>query len=93
MPESAIAADGFAALLVNDTLPVKAAAIAGVKLAVSVVLCPGFNMTPLDAPIALNPAPETLTLENVIVAVPVFDRVNVSDAVAPTSTLPKAKLV
>ena len=93
MPERAIAADGFAALLMNATLPVTAAAVAGVKVAVNVVLCPGFNVTPLDTPVALNPAPEMLTPENIISAVPVFDRVNVSDAVVPILTLPKTKLV
>jgi ABC-type uncharacterized transport system YnjBCD substrate-binding protein len=93
VPERAIAADGFAALLVNATLPVTAAAVAGVKVAVNVVLCPGFNVTPLETPVALNPAPETLTPENIISAVPVFDRVNVSDAVDPILTLPKTRLV
>lgn len=62
-------------------------------MAVKVVLCAGFKTTPLDIPEALNPAPETLTLENVIAAVPVLDKVNVCDAVAPILTLPKAKLV
>ena len=93
MPESAIVADAFAALLVNKTPPVRAPAVAGAKVAVPVVLCPGFRMTPLDTPVALNPAPETLTWDNVIAAVPVFDTVNVCDAVVPISTLPKAKLV
>lgn len=83
VPESTIVADGFAALLVNATLPVTAATVAGVKVAVNVILCPGFSMTPSDTPVALTPAPETLTPENVIVAVPVFDKVNVCDTVAP----------
>jgi hypothetical protein len=93
VPESAIAADGFAALLLSTTLPVTVAAVLGVKVVVNVVLCPGFNFSPLDTPISLNPAPETLIPENVIVAVPVFVRVNASDAVVPKLTLPKAKLV
>jgi len=93
VPESAIAADGFAALLVNITLPATAAAVLGVKVAVNVALCPGFRVSPLDTPIALNPAPETLTPENIIVAVPVFDTVNGTAAVVPKSTLPKEKFV
>jgi hypothetical protein len=83
VPESTIVADGFAALLVNATLPVTAAAAAGVKVAVNAIFCPGFSITPLDAPVALNPAPETLTPENAIVAMPVFDKVNVCDTVVP----------
>ena len=88
-----MAAEAFVALLVIVTLPVTGPTAAGAKLTVNVVRCPGFNMTPFETPVALNPRPETPAPENVIAAVPVLDSVNICDVVAPILMLPKAKLV
>ena len=76
MPERAIAAEEFAAFVVNVTFPATLAAEAGVNVTFNVAFWPGFNMRPFDAPVALKPAPETLTLENVIAPAPVFESVN-----------------
>jgi hypothetical protein len=66
----------FDALLATEILPVTAPVADGVKVAVKVVVCPGVTITP-EAPDALKPAPETVTLEIVTFEFPAFVSVTV----------------
>jgi len=92
VPVTVAEAVEFAALLRIVTPPLAAPVAPGAKVILNDVLCPGFNTTPLDTPVAVNPAPETVTCDNVTVAVPVFERLNVCAELAATFTLPNAKL-
>jgi hypothetical protein len=78
-------------LLATDTLPVTLPGAAGANVAVKVAVCPGDRISPEETPLALNPAPETVTHEIVMLEFPAF--VSVVDCVAllDTFTLPKLK--
>jgi len=80
----------FVALLATEILPVTLPAAAGAKVAVKVAVCPGVRITP-ETPVALKPAPETVTLEIVTLELPAF--VSVTDCVLLFGmvTLPKLK--
>jgi hypothetical protein len=80
----------FVALLATEILPVTFPAAAGAKVAVKVAVCPGVRITP-EAPVALKPAPETVTFEIVMLEFPAF--VSVTDCVPLFGmvTLPKLK--
>lgn len=80
----------FVALLATEILPVTAPAEAGVKVAVTVVVCPGFSMTP-EAPVALKPAPDTVTVEIVTRELPAFVSVTVCVPLLGMVTLPKLR--
>jgi hypothetical protein len=71
VPDRPIDAGELAALLGIETLPVTLPVLAGVNVTFNVVLCPGDKIVP-DAPLALKPAPEMLTLEMVTLVVPEF---------------------
>ena len=75
-------------MLATETWPVALPAAPGAKVAIKVAVCPGVSITP-EAPVALKPAPETLTLEIVMVELPAF--VSVTDFVLLLGrvTLPK----
>jgi hypothetical protein len=90
VPESVMESGEFVALLATEMLPVTAADEAGVKVAVNVVVCPGFSITP-EAPLALKPGPDTVTAEIVTTELPAF--VSVTDCVPVFGmvTLPKLK--
>lgn len=83
----------FVALLAMLTLPVTAPAAAGVKATVSAAVCAGVSVRPAAAPLLLNPAPETTTLESVTFEFPVFVKVTFSELLLFTFTLPKLRLV
>ena len=51
------------------------------------------SVVPEATPLAVKPAPETTTLEIVMLAFPVFFRVTLRELLLPTLTLPKLKLV
>jgi hypothetical protein len=80
----------FVALLATEILPVTAPAEAGVKVAVRVVACPGFSITP-EAPVALKPGPDTVTVEIVTMELPAFVSVTVCVPLFGMVTLPKLK--
>lgn len=90
MPDSAIESGELLALLATETVPVAAPAADGVKVVVRVADWPGFTITPL-IPVALKPAPDTVTLEMVTAEFPAFVRVTVFVPLAETLTLPKFK--
>jgi hypothetical protein len=77
VPESATESGELVALLATETLPVALPAEDGEKVAVSVATCPGVRISPEETPLALKPAPETVTLEIVMLAFPAFVSVTV----------------
>jgi hypothetical protein len=89
VPDKPTTTEESEALLTSVRFPLDAPALAGVNVTVIDVDCPGFSITPLDTPVALNPAPPTLTLENVTTDLPVLETVIACVAADPTLTLPK----
>jgi hypothetical protein len=89
VPDRVIASGEFVALLATDTLPAALPAVDGVNVAVKVAVCPGVRISPEDTPEALKPAPETVTLETVIVALPALVSVTFCVPLLATVTLPK----
>ena len=81
----------FVALLATDTLPAALPDAAGVKVAVKVAVCPGLRISPEETPLALKPAPETVTFEIVTLELPAFVSVTVCVLLLDTFTLPKLK--
>jgi hypothetical protein len=53
----------------------------------------GVNVVPEVTPLAPKPVPETVTLEMLTFEFPVLVRLALSDALLPTFTLPKLRLV
>jgi hypothetical protein len=70
------------------TLPVSD----GANTTLSAAVCPGANVVFAPAPLTLNPAPVTTTLEIVMLAFPEFFNTIPSELLLPTSTLPKSRL-
>ena len=94
MPDKLIVVGEFVALLAMDTLaPLTAPAVVGANVTVRVADCPGVNTVPFEIPLAVNPAPVTVTLEIVMFELPllVIDVVKVE--LLPSLTFPKLKLV
>jgi hypothetical protein len=81
------------ASLVTVTLPVKVPVAEGEKVTLSVAVCAGARICPVDTPLAAYPAPEMLTFEMVTFEFPAFVNVTLSVLVLPIVTLPKDKLV
>ena len=93
IPDNAMVAGEFEALLVTTRLPVTLPAAAGVKVTFKVPRCPGVRICPADTPLALKPAPEMLTFEIVTRELPEFVSVTARVLLAPVFTFPKLKLV
>src|ERR1700681_3444537 len=91
VPESKMESGEFVALLATETLPVALPAAAGAKVAVKVAVCPGVRISPEETPVALKPAPETVTFEIAMLELPAL--VSVADWVLLLDrfTLPKLK--
>ena len=81
------------ALLAIDTLPFTVPAVAGANVTVRTAVWFGVRIKPEVTPLALNPAPVTVTLEIVTFEFPLFFRVVVSALLLPVFTFPKGKLV
>jgi len=92
VPERAIVAGEFAALLVRVTLPVALPLAAGVKVAFNVAPCPAFRIVPVGTPLALKPGPAMLTFEIVTGEPPVLLSVRLSVLLLFTFTLLKFRL-
>ena len=90
VPERVIAAGELVALLATVALPVTPTAAAGVKVTLSVALCPGARICPAEIPPAVNPAPAMLTLETVTFEFPAL--VNVTPKLLLLPRLTPAKL-
>ena len=82
----------FAALLVTVTLPVNEPVLAGVNVTLSEAVFPGATVCPAETPVALNPAPETVTFETVMFELPLLVNVTLWELLLPTFTLPKLKV-
>jgi len=93
VPESAIMVGEEAALLETVVLPVTLPAAAGAKVTLKVTLCPGDTISPVEIPPAVNPAPDILTPEIVIVEFPAFVKVTPCTELLPVLTAPKEMLV
>ena len=78
-------------MLAMEIAPVTDPAAAGTKVAVKVAACPAFKISPAETPVALKPAPDTVTFEIVTLDVPEFASVTVCVPVLDTFTLPKFK--
>ena len=80
-------------MLATDTLPLSVPAAVGEKTTAKLRCCPAESVTGVPAPLKANPAPLSVIVEIVTLALPVF--VTVTDCVDedPSFTLPKARLV
>jgi hypothetical protein len=93
VPDRGIAMGEPVALLARLTLaPFTAPPVVGAKVTVSVAVCPGVRIVPLATPLAVNPAPTTVTPEMVRLEFPLFVRVEVSGSELFTLTVPKLRL-
>jgi hypothetical protein len=80
------------AVLVIETLPLAAPAVVGENFTLKVVLCPAPRLEGTDRPVILNPVPDALACDTVMLAVPGFVSVTFTVPLAPTSKLPKLTL-
>jgi hypothetical protein len=92
-PFKAIESGELGALLTIEMLPVALPAVVGENLAVNDALCPAFSVNGAVRPVMLNPVPDALPAEIATLDVPEFVRVTLTDALAPTTKLPKLMLV
>jgi hypothetical protein len=81
------------ALLLTVTLPFTLWASVGANATFSVADWFGFRVVPPLTPLALNPLPDTVTLEIVTSEFPAFVRAVLKDPVFPRVTFPKPRLV
>lgn len=72
--------------------PVAFVADCGAKIALKVTLAPGLRTSGKLRPLMLNPAPATVACEIVTLEPPVFVSESIKVTLAPTCTLPKARL-
>jgi len=80
------------ALLVTETLPLKAPPLAGANATLIVALVPAARVRGVVTPLTLNPVPDAATCETVIGPVPELVRVACNVLLLPTLTLPKLRL-
>ena len=80
-------------LAIETLAPVTAPALAGANVMVTVADCPGVKIVPFEMPLALKPAPLTVTPEIVIFEFPLFVTVDVNELLLPTVTVLKFRLV
>src|SRR5712692_610939 len=92
IPLKAIVSGEPGALLTKETEPVTLPAAVGVNAALNVALAPAAIVCGTLRPVMLKPVPVTVTCEIVALAVPVFFKVIVCEALFPVMTLPKAAL-
>ena len=78
-PESGMFRDGLDALLATAMLPVTLPALAGVKVAVKLVLCPAWSTIGTLTPLRVNPDPPGVIDEMVAATAPPFVNVIVCD--------------
>jgi hypothetical protein len=93
VPERAMVAGEFEALLATFMLPVTLPTIAGANVALSVTVLAGERMMPESPPPALKPAPATVTFEIVMLEFPALVSVTFCELLFDTVTSPNATLV
>jgi hypothetical protein len=91
-PESEMIAGELVALLATVTLPVAPTAAAGVNVTLSVAVCPGVSICPVETPPAVNPAPEMLIFETITIEFPALVNVTPKTLLLPVLTLAKFRL-
>jgi len=93
VPERPIVIGEFVALLTMlMPAPVTLPADVGANVTFRVADCPGVSTAPFEMPLALNPAPVTVTLEIVMSEFPLFMTAVGRELAPPSLTLPKVKL-
>jgi len=92
VPESAIVAGEFVALLSTITLPDELPVDTGENMASSVADCPGARIKPVETPLSEKCAPEMLTFDIVTLEFPAFVSVRLRALLFPTATFPKLRL-
>lgn len=93
MPDKPIVIGELAALLAMlIPAPLALPADVGAKVTARVADCPGVSTSPFEMPLALNPAPFTVTLEIVMFELPLFITDVGSELVVPSPTLPNDRL-
>ena len=92
VPLAEITKGELAASLASETEPVTVPAEVGANTTLNVALCPGAMLIGRVRPEVPNPAPTTLALEIVTLAVPGFWSVMVWELLAPVVTLGKLAL-
>ena len=91
-PDRVIVDGELLASLLTVVLPFKVPVDYGVNVTFNVVVCPGFRMSPLEVPLTVYPAPETLTFEMVTLEFPAFVKVTPRVLLLPILTLPNDRL-
>ena len=81
------------ALLVTVTLPGTSPAPAGAKVTFSVAVCPDVKIRPDETPLAVYPAPETVTFEIVTSEFPPLVKITGRTLLLPILTVEKFRLV
>jgi len=92
MPDRAIVAGEFVALMPTVTLPKTEPVAAGVNVTFKIALWPEFKIVPAEMPLAPKPGPEMLVLEIVMLDLVEFVKVSPRVVLLPTITLPKFKM-
>jgi hypothetical protein len=93
MADKEMVAGEFVALLATATLPVTLPAAEGANVTFRGTDWLGVRVVPTERPVALNPVPETDTLETVTFEFPLFVSVALNELVFPTFTFPKLRLL
>jgi hypothetical protein len=92
VPDSAIAAGEFEALLAMFIVPDALAAVSGANVTSSEATSPTVKTSPASRPDVSNPVPDVVTFEIERFEFPVFVTDTVALAELPSATLPKLKL-
>jgi hypothetical protein len=93
LPVAEIASGELGALLSSEMEPVTFPAELGANTTLKVVFCPGAMLIGTVSPEVLKPAPVTLALEIVTLAVPLFCSVIVCELLEPAATPGKLAVV
>lgn len=93
VPASATGTGVVEALLTIKSDPVTEPAVEGAKVTERAALLAGARVSGRLNPLTPKPDPVTLTVEMITFAVPVLVAVTVCDALDPTVTLPKFRLL
>ena len=94
VPDKLIVVGELVALLVMATFePLTAPGVVGANVTIRFADCPGVSTVPFEMPLALNPAPVTVTLEIVIFEFPLLVSDVVKEELLPSFTFPKLKVV
>jgi len=93
VPVNEIVAGEFVALLATVTLPVTPRMAAGANIMLRLAVAPGATICPPDIPLAVNPAPDIVTLEIVTLEFPELVNVTPKMLLLPRITFPKGRLV